>query len=158
MKKKANKAVQKKIIIPELVEVKVGNAVLTISPTNGKFGVKHTLQEVEKYVVSADKETVRNEKKEIPKKRMNQGFYCTRTIVPAVMILAIHQLLLILQEAMRNVGICMEQSMHVRNHFITVFVTMIKLVHNIMEVVVVQVRTILVEILGTIKKIITKKT
>ena len=93
MKKKGNKAVQKKKIIPELVEVNVGNAPLTMSPTNGKSGGNHILQEVEKHVVSVDKDTVHNEKKEIPLKQMTRAFFCTRTIVPAVMIIAIHQLL-----------------------------------------------------------------
>ena len=94
MKKKGNKAVQKNKIIPELVEVKVSNAALTMSPTNGKSGGNHILQEVEKHVVSANKDdTVHNEKKEIPLKQMHREFYCTRTIVPAVMILAIHRLL-----------------------------------------------------------------
>ena len=93
MKKKGNKAVQKKKIVTELVEVKVSNAVLTMSPTNGKSGGNHILQEEDKHVVSVDKDTVHNEKKEIPLKQMTREFYCTRTIVPAVMILAIHRLL-----------------------------------------------------------------
>ena len=77
MKKKGSKVAQKKRIIPELVEVKVGNAV-KMSTTEGKWG-DHTLQVSETNVVSADKYTEHKERKKDAEETKEPGIILRST-------------------------------------------------------------------------------
>ena len=156
MKKKGSKVAQKKRIIPELVEVKVGNAV-KMSTTEGKWG-DHTLQVSETHVVSADKYTEHKERKKDAEETKEPGNILRSTDSDT-------------SDDTSNSSITINPSgsNEERRDLYETKYAREKLFHNsfcqnekkkfsIMEVIVLQVRMVLVEVLPTIKKILTKKT